>query len=72
MGDPQLAPTTERTDHAALPDPYRPLPEVPADAPTELAPEEEPITTGTFFLMIVFLTLIGALWALMYLTLINR
>jgi hypothetical protein len=72
MGDPPLAPTTQSAGHTALPDPYRPLPVVPAEAPTEVAPEEEPITTGTFFLMIVFLTLIGALWALMYLTLVNR
>ena len=34
MGDPPLAPTTQSAGHTALPDPYRPLPVVPAEAPT--------------------------------------
>ena len=41
-------------------------------AQTELAPEEEPVTTGTLFLMIVFLMMIFGFWAIMYTTLLNR
>jgi hypothetical protein len=34
--------------------------------------EAEPVTTGTLFIMILFLMAMGAMWALMYLTLLNR
>lgn len=50
----------------------------PTDAPPEnrepghLPPEQEPVTTGTLFIMILFLMALGAMWALMYLTLVNR
>lgn len=33
---------------------------------TELAPEEEPVTTGTFFLTLVILMIIAAVWLIMY------
>lgn len=39
---------------------------------TELRPEEEPNTTGTLFLMIIFLMMIFGFWALMYTLLLNR
>lgn len=41
-------------------------------AQTELAPEEEPTTTGTLFLMIIFLMLIFGFWITLYITLLNR
>lgn len=40
--------------------------------PTELGPDEEPTTTGTLFLMLVFLMLIFGFWVLMYVTLLDR
>ena len=36
----------------------------PAD--TDLAPEDEPVTTGTFFLTLVILMIIAAVWVIMY------
>jgi hypothetical protein len=38
----------------------------------ELPPEEEPVTTGTLFLMILFLVGIAAVWGIMYLRLLER
>ena len=38
----------------------------------ELRPEEEPVTTGTLFIMVLFLMAMGAMWGLMYLTLLER
>ena len=35
-------------------------------------PEPEPQITGTLFIMILFLMALGAMWGLMYLTLIGR
>lgn len=40
--------------------------------PTELSPDEEPNTTGTLFIMILFLMAMGGLWAMMYFILLNR
>lgn len=37
-----------------------------------LSPEEEPVTTGTLFIMVLFLMAMGAMWGLMYLTLLGR
>ena len=39
---------------------------------TELAPEEEPSTTGNLFLTMIILMLIGAIWVIMYVRLIDR
>jgi hypothetical protein len=39
---------------------------------TELAPEEEPVTTGTLFLTMVVLMFIGAVWIVMYILLLRR
>lgn len=36
------------------------------------APEEEPVTTGTLFIMILFLMALAGLWVLMYLILLQR
>ena len=41
-------------------------------AKTELAPGEEPVATGTLFLTILILMLIGAIWVIVYARLINR
>ncbi len=72
MGDPTV-PTAAHPDvRGMIPDPYSPLPLPPAGAPTSLPQEEEPIATGTFFLMIVFLMLIAGFWAVIYLTLLRR
>ena len=35
-------------------------------AETDLAPEDEPVTTGTFFLTLVILMIIAAVWLIMY------
>jgi hypothetical protein len=60
-------------------DPYRPLPPAPTPATgspdpaeTELAPGEEPIATGTLFLSMVILMIIGAIWVVTYGFLLNR
>lgn len=37
-----------------------------------LEPEEEPVFTGTLFLMVILLMLIFGFWAMMYATLLNR
>jgi hypothetical protein len=34
--------------------------------------EDEPVTTGTLFIMILFLMALAGLWALMYLILLGR
>lgn len=39
---------------------------------TELAPEEEPIVTGTLFLNLIILMIIFGFWIVMYITLLNR
>lgn len=76
----------EQTSHdaraahrAAYADPYAPLPVFARPATgvenvedTELLPEDLPVATGTLFIMIIFLMMIGALWAIVYLMLLNR
>ncbi len=37
-----------------------------------LAPGEEPVATGTLFFVIIILMVIGAVWVIMYLKLLNR
>ncbi len=37
-----------------------------------LEPDEEPVVTGTLFLMIILLMIIFAIWIVMYSTLLNR
>ena len=56
-----------------------PGPDVPASGTggndpgaTELAPEEEPVVTGTLFLTMIILMLIGAVWAVAYYLLVKR
>ena len=34
--------------------------------------DEEPVATGTLFIMLVFLMALAALWVIMYLTLLDR
>lgn len=34
--------------------------------------DEEPVTTGTLFIMVLFLMALAGLWALMYLLLLDR
>ena len=38
---------------------------------TEISEDEEPVTTGTLFIMILFLMAIAGMWGIMYLTLLN-
>lgn len=61
-----------------MPDPH---PGVPPEHPglgsadpseTDLAPEEEPVTTGTLFLTLVILMIIGAVWIVMYRRLLDH
>jgi hypothetical protein len=40
-------------------------------ADTELPPEEEPVVTGTLFLVTIILMIIGAIWVIMYLRLLR-
>ena len=37
-----------------------------------IRPEEEPVTTGTLFIMLIFLMAMAAMWVIMYLTLLDR
>ena len=39
---------------------------------TELTPATEPNASGTLFLMLILLVIIGAVWVVMYRLLINR
>ena len=39
---------------------------------TDLAPGEEPVTTGTLFLTLVLLIIIGGIWVMVYRLLLNR
>jgi hypothetical protein len=39
---------------------------------TELAPAEEPVTTGTLFLTLIILMIIAALWVIVYLRMLDR
>lgn len=41
------------------------------DSSTE-SHEEEPVTTGTLFIMLLFLMALGGMWFLMYLVLLER
>lgn len=40
--------------------------------PEELAPEEEPTTTGTLFIMVLFLMALAGMWGIMYFMLLSR
>jgi hypothetical protein len=44
----------------------------PDPAQTELAPGEEPVATGTLFLMIVLLIIVAGIWSMLYFTLLSR
>lgn len=37
-----------------------------------LAPEEEPRTTGTLLILMLFMMALAAMWVIMYLTLLER
>lgn len=62
MADPQrtTAPATTPATGAADP------------RPAELSPDEEPVATGTLFLMILMLMLIAGIWTILYQTLLSR
>jgi hypothetical protein len=51
-------------------------PQLPPDVPSRDDPaapiEDEPVTTGTLFIVLVFLMAMAGLWALMYLRLLDR
>lgn len=42
------------------------------EALTELKPGEEPVTTGTLFLVVILLMIIAAIWIIMYMRLLDR
>lgn len=42
------------------------------EALTELKPGEEPVTTGTLFLVAILLMIIAAIWIIMYVRLLDR
>lgn len=39
---------------------------------TDVAPDEEPVVTGTLFLTLLFLMMIFGFWATIYILLLNR
>lgn len=39
---------------------------------TELQPGEEPTTTGTLFLVMIILMIVAAVWAIIYIRLLDR
>lgn len=41
-------------------------------ATDELPPEQEPTTTGTMFIMLLFLMALAGMWFLMYMVLLER
>jgi hypothetical protein len=43
-----------------------------ADPASPLPPEQEPVTTGTLFILLVFLMALAGLWAIMYFMLLGR
>ena len=59
---------------APVPTPQRTAPATGTADParTEMAPEEEPVTTGTLFLTMIMLMIIGAVWVIMYIMLLDR
>jgi hypothetical protein len=42
----------------------------PAEA--EIAPGQEPVATGTLFLMVVLLIIVAGIWSMLYFTLLSR
>lgn len=54
------------------PDPLDPHDVPPTSPPDELAPEEEPTTTGTLFIMVLFLMALAGMWGIMYFMLLSR
>ena len=50
---------------------HEPAAEVPSSL-EDLSPDEEPTTTGTLFIMILFLMALAGMWGIMYFTLLNR
>lgn len=44
----------------------------PDGAGPETSPGDEPVTTGTLFVMILFLMALAGMWGLMYLILLER
>lgn len=44
----------------------------PDPTQTEIAPGEEPVATGTLFLMIVLLMIVAGIWSMLYVTLLHR
>lgn len=47
-------------------------PDTAPAADAELSPEEEPTTTGTLFIMVLFLMALVGMWGIMYFTLLSR
>jgi hypothetical protein len=50
----------------------RPAPGAGDPPSPNLAPEEEPVTTGTLFLTMIILMVIAAIWVIVYRLLLRR
>ena len=53
-------------------DEQRPSPAPPPEGQAPQPGADEPVTTGTLFLMILFLMALGGLWLIMYFLLLER
>lgn len=70
--DREVDPRRERAAEAAKPPQTAPATGTADETKTELAPGEEPVTTGTLFLTMIILMIIGAVWVIMYGMLLDR
>ena len=66
--------TREPGERSATPPSRDAIPPTPPPerGPDELSPEEEPVTTGTLFIMVLFLMALAGMWGIMYFTLLHR
>jgi hypothetical protein len=71
-GPPDLPPAASAVPPSPLTETRAPATGTTDPALTELTPEEEPNTTGTLFLTMIILTVIGAVWVVVYRLLLER
>ncbi|MEJ2503246.1 MAG: hypothetical protein P8177_07995 [Gemmatimonadota bacterium] len=64
--------TREPTGPVTPPPHDGPPPHPDESASDELSPDEEPTTTGTLFIMVLFLMALAGMWGIMYFTLLSR
>ena len=64
---------THEPDGPVVPPAHEGPPPAPDESAShELSPDEEPTTTGTLFIMVLFLMALAGMWGIMYFTLLNR